>query len=265
MLNLDKVKVIRAASEGTHPKIELDQDYVQSIRRVWQETVVLKLVGKSFSYNILSSKVNAMWDLNGDNNLIALGHNSFILKLSDQDKVEYNLTKGPWMIYNHFLVVRKWLSNFKHQLTKSIQQSPRSTFRSRSKAMSKLMDTSTPWCTKCGRVGYRNFECTYKRNDTTNHAGASNRSDEKTSPSVGDDKVVREAKYGEWLQRQMCTSINNQFSLLAYWSPGKFQPPGGKGIQELRIENLTEFIGIGQTTYSGGDALAVNPDGDAKL
>lgn len=57
-----------------------------------------------------------MWRPNGEIDFIDLGHDYFILKLTDGEDYKRALTGGPWMIANHYLTVRKWHPDFRPSL-----------------------------------------------------------------------------------------------------------------------------------------------------
>ncbi|KAK4433018.1 hypothetical protein Salat_1064000 [Sesamum alatum] len=113
MLNLESVEIVSPTHDYPYPKIALAEEYVKVIRTPWQETLILKLEGRTINYNILSAKINTMWHLSGDFELMDLGFSCYILKLADREKVEHILTEGPWMIYNHYFGVRKWFPEFR--------------------------------------------------------------------------------------------------------------------------------------------------------
>ncbi|KAK4492974.1 hypothetical protein RD792_000301 [Penstemon davidsonii] len=112
MFELDKIKVVASSAECPYPRVIIEDDLLESIRKPWQDTLVLKMMGKAWNINWLSAKLDSMWKLNGDFDLLDLGFNCYILKIRDQAKSEFILTEGPWMVAGHFLVVRKWIPNF---------------------------------------------------------------------------------------------------------------------------------------------------------
>lgn len=57
-----------------------------------------------------------MWRPNGEIYFIDLGHDYFILKLTDGEDYKRALTGGPWMIANHYLTLRKWHPDFRPSL-----------------------------------------------------------------------------------------------------------------------------------------------------
>ncbi|KAG8384481.1 hypothetical protein BUALT_Bualt04G0122200 [Buddleja alternifolia] len=112
MINSDCVKVISQSEKQPVTKIVFEDAYLKSIRRSWQEVLILKIIGCSIHYNVLTAKMNLMWNLNGDYELMDLGHGCYMLKLDDRNKVEHILMEGPWMIFNHYVSVRKWFPEF---------------------------------------------------------------------------------------------------------------------------------------------------------
>ena len=77
-----------------------------------------------------------MWRPNGEIDFIDLGHDYFILKLTDGEDYKRALTGGPWMIANRYLTVRKWHPDFRPSLATVTQ-------RFGSVYLSSLLSTST--------------------------------------------------------------------------------------------------------------------------
>ncbi|KAG8378111.1 hypothetical protein BUALT_Bualt08G0104200 [Buddleja alternifolia] len=115
MLNTDCVQVVPISETNPVTKIVLEETYVKSICRSWNDTLILKLLGRSINYNILTAKLNTLWNLNNDYELLDLGHNCYMIQMKDKDKLDHILTEGPWIVYNQYLEVRKWFPISMHQ------------------------------------------------------------------------------------------------------------------------------------------------------
>lgn len=54
-----------------------------------------------------------MWDLQGDFEVVELDEGSFLFKFTMKEDYHNVITKWPWIIMNHYLIIRKWEPNFK--------------------------------------------------------------------------------------------------------------------------------------------------------
>lgn len=104
------------ASHSEHlgfPKISLPKRLLEKIRKPWESSLIVKLLGKSIGYKMLCTRVRNVWELQGDFNAIDLGNNYFLFKFSKKDDYSKVYTGGPWVILDHYLTVRRWEPNFK--------------------------------------------------------------------------------------------------------------------------------------------------------
>ena len=113
LLNLDKIKIQEPTESCPHPTIVIDDDYIKDLSEPWKGALILRMLGKSINYNLLHTKINTMWSLNGRFQLIDLGQSCYILHNVSESHKEAILTEGPWVIQGHYLVVRKWFPNFR--------------------------------------------------------------------------------------------------------------------------------------------------------
>lgn len=76
------------------------------------KTLVIKLLGRKIGYNVLWSKVCALWKLSQRFHIIDIENNYFLAKFESNLDYSNVLTKGPWVIYKHYLTVQPWTSTF---------------------------------------------------------------------------------------------------------------------------------------------------------
>lgn len=53
-----------------------------------------------------------LWKSGGDLDILDLGHDFFMVRFSLEEDLEVVLTEGPWIIQDHYLMVRKWNLDF---------------------------------------------------------------------------------------------------------------------------------------------------------
>ncbi|XP_028111817.1 uncharacterized protein LOC114310107 [Camellia sinensis] len=95
------------------PQIKLPKNLLSKIRRPWKDCFIVKPLGKSIGYKLLTLKVRKIWDLQGDFEAIDLGLGFFLFKFQMNDDYTKVLSGGPWIILDHYLTVRKWCHDFK--------------------------------------------------------------------------------------------------------------------------------------------------------
>lgn len=79
-----------------------------------KQTVVVRMLGRSISYRALSNRIESLWSLTGDYEIVDLDNNYFLVKLASQSDYNKVLMDGPWMMYRHYLVVRPWSRDLSH-------------------------------------------------------------------------------------------------------------------------------------------------------
>lgn len=73
---------------------------------------MIKLLGKNAGYNVLKERLKRLWKLNGGFEIMDVDNGYYMAKfdqLGDREKV---VTGGPWMLFDHYLVVTRWTSDF---------------------------------------------------------------------------------------------------------------------------------------------------------
>ncbi|XP_028115553.1 uncharacterized protein LOC114313363 [Camellia sinensis] len=95
------------------PKVTLPKKLLDKIRQPWRNALIVRLLGKNIGYKMLCTRVKNIWGLQGDFNAIDLGYNYFLFKFSEQADCTHVFTGGPWVIMDHYLMVRRWEPNFK--------------------------------------------------------------------------------------------------------------------------------------------------------
>ena len=75
-------------------------------------TVIVKLLGRSIGYKALRSCIVSMWKPEGEIQIIDLDNGYYLVSFDHNDRI-IALTKGPWTILGHYLTVEPWSPSFK--------------------------------------------------------------------------------------------------------------------------------------------------------
>ena len=92
--------------DGTMPTIQFSKRIHDKLTKPWQNSVVVKLLGRNIGYKVLCNRLKVMWHMIQDFSLIDLENNYFLVRLHSPEDAVYALTEGPWVIFGHYLTVQ---------------------------------------------------------------------------------------------------------------------------------------------------------------
>ncbi|KAE8695270.1 hypothetical protein F3Y22_tig00110722pilonHSYRG00004 [Hibiscus syriacus] len=75
-------------------------------------TVIVRLLGRSIGYRVLWNKIKALWQPQGNFQLIDLDNNYYLVHLENEGDYTRVLTDGPWVIFSDYLIVQPWSRDF---------------------------------------------------------------------------------------------------------------------------------------------------------
>ncbi|KAJ4832479.1 hypothetical protein Tsubulata_000021 [Turnera subulata] len=64
-------------------------------------------------YKALYSRLTQLWKPGAGLELLDLGHGSYLAKFASVANLERVVTRGPWMIQDHYLTLRQWTPDFR--------------------------------------------------------------------------------------------------------------------------------------------------------
>ena len=102
-------------SQGTEMRkdiIALSPQMQEQIYVPWRSSVIIKVVGKSFGYKNLLTRLGGIWKPKGKFSMIDLGYDFFLVRFSILDDYQKALEQGPWFMGENYLSVRKWEPEF---------------------------------------------------------------------------------------------------------------------------------------------------------
>ena len=108
---MDSNSEVEALKEGV-AAVKLSRETIHRIRAPWSKALIIKVFGRSIGFNYLHSKILSLWKPKGKIDCVDLESDYFLIKFSLKEDYDLVLSKGPWFIGEHFLLVRPWEANF---------------------------------------------------------------------------------------------------------------------------------------------------------
>lgn len=94
------------------PLIRLTKEEKARLRRPWRQSLIIKVMGKKVGYTYLLRRLNTIWNPKSRMELITLDNDYFLVKFGSITDYEFAKYGGPWMIMEHYLIVKEWRPNF---------------------------------------------------------------------------------------------------------------------------------------------------------
>lgn len=69
-------------------------------------------MGRRIGYNYLFRRIKALWKPKGPVDFVALDNDYFIVRFACIDVYDHAKYEGPWMVMDHYLMVKEWSPNF---------------------------------------------------------------------------------------------------------------------------------------------------------
>ncbi|XP_028802579.1 uncharacterized protein LOC114757662 [Neltuma alba] len=78
----------------------------------WQNTLIVKLLGRMINPDYFENKLKQLWAKQGDIDSIDVGSGFFAVKFSNASDYELALTGGLWLLFDHYIAVQPWKLDF---------------------------------------------------------------------------------------------------------------------------------------------------------
>ncbi|CAI0400101.1 unnamed protein product [Linum tenue] len=95
------------------PTLSISPQFKHKICAPWQRSLVVRLLGTKIGFTTLCSRLRGLWKPTGTLEIRDLDYDCFLVKLDNEQDYFRALTEGPWMIFDHYLVVQQWSPSFK--------------------------------------------------------------------------------------------------------------------------------------------------------
>ncbi|CAI0414109.1 unnamed protein product [Linum tenue] len=102
-----------AGSFAGEPELKISDNFKERLCDPWKKTLVIRLLGRSVSYNYLCSQLRWKWRPTGSIDIMDLNNETFLVTFSNDQDYLKALTGGPWEILDHYLVVHPWSPKFR--------------------------------------------------------------------------------------------------------------------------------------------------------
>ena len=94
------------------PSITFSPKVHEQLIKPWQNTVVVKLLGRRIGYRALCNRLESLWNLTPGFNIIDLENEFYLVRFKNAGDADYVLTSGPWTVIGHYLTVQPWSPHF---------------------------------------------------------------------------------------------------------------------------------------------------------
>lgn len=74
----------------------------------WQNTVVVKLLGRPIGYKFLCNRLESLWTITKGFKVIDLENGFFLDRFRLEDDVDCASTQGPWIVLGHYFIIQQW-------------------------------------------------------------------------------------------------------------------------------------------------------------
>lgn len=94
------------------PQFWIDDEILEKLRKLWRNSVIIKLLGKSISFFQLRARLTRDWRTEYEYEIIDVGMGYYVIKFKSNSDCMSVLTGGPYKIFDHYLAVQPWEPNF---------------------------------------------------------------------------------------------------------------------------------------------------------
>lgn len=110
---IDESVVENWSSKGKLPSLQVSAEEYEAWCKPYSKSLIVKLMGKSFSMNFLKQRIEKMWGRPGNPiKVMPLSNGYLIVSFTTEADRDFALQEGPWMIGDHYLLVQRWRPNF---------------------------------------------------------------------------------------------------------------------------------------------------------
>lgn len=94
------------------PAIKYTKTEKEEMRKPWSQTLIIKVMGRSVGYNYLLNRIRTLWRPKNLMELMAINDDYFLVRFASEADYNYAKYGGPWMVLEHYLIVKEWRPNF---------------------------------------------------------------------------------------------------------------------------------------------------------
>ncbi|XP_025702668.1 uncharacterized protein [Arachis hypogaea] len=105
--------VSRKQGDLLPPSVTFTQEAKNCLAEPYKDAIVIKVLGKHYSYTALSHKLRTVWRIKGGFDLLDVGFDYFLVKFDVAEELEKVLLGGPWIIEGNYVAVKPWDQEFR--------------------------------------------------------------------------------------------------------------------------------------------------------
>ncbi|CAN1147218.1 hypothetical protein LINPERHAP2_LOCUS15743, partial [Linum perenne] len=102
------------------PRVQLSEDEVRNFLKPWSKALVVKVMEKSFTFNIVKRRLEAIWARAGTIQVFDVANSFFLVKFSDLDDYHRSAFESPWKIFDYYFAISRWTPDFNEEPIKSV-------------------------------------------------------------------------------------------------------------------------------------------------
>ncbi|CAI0453446.1 unnamed protein product [Linum tenue] len=95
------------------PELKVSDGLITKLSAPWKRSLVVRTLGIQISFTTFSNKIKTQWRPTGALDILVLGPEYYLVKLSNDTDYFRALTEGPWTIFDHYLIVQQWTPSFR--------------------------------------------------------------------------------------------------------------------------------------------------------
>ncbi|GMJ09311.1 hypothetical protein HRI_004600300 [Hibiscus trionum] len=92
--------------------IDFSDRVISLAEKSFEQTLVVKLLGRRIGYNTLRNKIYEIWKPSQPVKLMDVENDYFLVSFRTKADYQNALTKGPWTVFGHYLTVQPWMPLF---------------------------------------------------------------------------------------------------------------------------------------------------------
>lgn len=98
--------------------VHLAASVMEGLCAPWQDALVIKSLDKSLGYNTMKERLTRLWKLAAGFEIMDIGNDYYMVKFDTEADCMKVREEGPWMIFDHYLTVQCWSSEFVSSMAK---------------------------------------------------------------------------------------------------------------------------------------------------
>lgn len=100
------------------PRVKFSKDLRKELCRDWKLALIIKYLGKNINAYVLNQRLTNLWKVQDKFNVIDIGYGCFVVRFNNKKDYLHVLLDGPWKVFDNYLVVQRWVPEYKPRTAK---------------------------------------------------------------------------------------------------------------------------------------------------